>query len=59
MSVSLLNRGTFIGGSDARIIMGDDEARSAAAVAGKARRGRAGGPLGQPHRPARASPPRT
>ena len=50
MSISrqsrLAFRRSFIGGSDARIIMGDDEARPAPALAGKARRGRAGGPLG-------------
>ena len=34
-------RRSFIGGSDARIIMGNDEARSPAPLAGKARRGRA------------------
>ena len=48
-----VDRRTLVGGSDARIIMGDDEAALAAAMAGKARRGRAGGPVWQPHRPAR------
>ena len=38
------DRRSFIGGSDARIIMGDDEAPGPA-VAGKARRDRARGPL--------------
>ena len=37
------DRRRFIGGSDARIIMGDDERGPAAAVAGKARGSRAGG----------------
>ena len=46
------SRRSFIGGSDARIIMGDDESRPAAPLAGEARRGRAGRPLRQPHRPA-------
>ena len=50
----LTNRRSFIGGSDARIIMGDDETGPAAAVARKAGRDRAGGPVGQPHCPARA-----
>ena len=49
------DRRYFIGGSDARIIMGDDEAALLPPVAGKARRGRARGPLRQPHRPARRS----
>ena len=51
---SARDRRYFIGGSDARIIMGDDEAALAPPLAGEARRGRAGGPLRQPHRPARA-----
>ena len=33
------DRRYFIGGSDARIVMGNDEAALSAAVAGKARRG--------------------
>ena len=45
------DRRSFIGGSDARIVMGRN--RSAPAVAGEARRGRAGGSVGQPDRPAR------
>ena len=49
----------FIGGSDARIIMGDDEAALAPALAGETRRGRAGGPVRQPDRPARHSSPRS
>ena len=52
------NRRSFIGGSDARIIMGDDERRPAPAVAGEARRDRARGPVGQPHCPARARSPK-
>ena len=47
-------RNAFIGGSDARIIMGDDEAALAAPLAGEARRGRAGRSVGQSDRPARA-----
>ena len=47
MSTTLPKRNSgrrhFIGGSDARIIMGDDEAGACAALAGKAWRGRAGG----------------
>ena len=49
------DRRSFIGGSDARIIMGDDEAALHPALAREAGRGRAGGPLRQPHRPARRS----
>ena len=41
-----VGRRNFIGGSDARIIMGDDESRPAPSVAGKTGRGRAGGPVG-------------
>ena len=36
-------RRSFIGGSDARTIMGDDESAPRAPMAGKARRGRTGG----------------
>ena len=39
------NRRTFIGGSDARIIMGDRRGRPAPPLARETRRGRAGGPL--------------
>jgi hypothetical protein len=46
------HRRDFIGGSDARVIMGQDEKALIRLWAGKARRGRAGGPLGQPDRPA-------
>ena len=51
----LADRRYFIGGSDARIIMGNDEAALVAAVARKTRRDRAREPVRQPHRPARAS----
>ena len=47
------SRRAFIGGSDARIIMGDDEAGPAPPLAGEARRGRARGPVRQSDRPAR------
>ena len=40
-SKSAWDRRSFIGGSDARVIMGDDEAMLHPAVAGEARRGRA------------------
>ena len=48
-----LDRRSFIGGSDARIIMGDDEAALRPALAGKAGRDRAGGSIRRPGRPAR------
>ena len=48
------NRRRFIGGSDARIIMGDGRGRPAPPLAGEAGRGRAGRPFGQSDRPARA-----
>ena len=47
------DRRTFIGGSDAWIIMGDDEAALVRLWREKARRGRAREPLEQPDRPAR------
>ena len=43
----------FIGGSDARVIMGDDDAALLRLWREK-RRGRAGGPVRQPHRSARS-----
>ena len=46
------NRQHFIGGSDARIIMGSDEA-ALHRLAGKRRRSRARGPVRKPHRSAR------
>ena len=46
------NRRAFIGGSDARIIMGSDEAALHPALAGEARRRRAGKPVGQSGGPA-------
>ena len=42
-----VDRCYFIGGSDARIIMGDDEEALVPTLAGKARRGRAGGSVVQ------------
>ena len=48
----LLDRRSFIGGSDARIIMGDDENAAAPPLAGKARRDRTRRPVRQPDRPA-------
>ena len=41
------SRRTFIGGSDARIIMGNDEAALTPPLAREARRSGTGGPLGQ------------
>src|SRR5215471_5990735 len=46
------DRRYFIGGSDARIIMGNDEAAPPPALAGEARRSRARGSLKQSRRPA-------
>ena len=48
------NRRDFIGGSDARVIMGQDEKALIRLWQGKRGRGGAGGqgPIGQPHRPA-------
>ena len=43
----------FIGGSDARIIMGDDEAALLRLWRGKRGEVEPGGPSRQPHRPAR------
>ena len=43
MSRISVDRRSFIGGSDARVIMGDDEGQSGSALAREARRGRAGG----------------
>ena len=53
------DRRHFIGGSDARIIMGDDEADSHPAVARKARRDPASRFLTKSHRPARRQRPRS
>ena len=47
------NRRYFIGGSDARIIMGNDEAALLRLWREKRGESRAGGPVRQPHRPAR------
>jgi hypothetical protein len=49
-----INRRVFIGGSDARIIMGDDEAALVRLWREKRGRGGAARLLGQPARPARA-----
>src|ERR1700730_14188205 len=48
------NRRGFIGGSDARIIMGDDESRPHPPLARETGPNRAGGPVRQPHCSARS-----
>ena len=53
------DRRYFIGGSDARIIMGNDEAALLRLWREKRGEAEPRGPLRQPHRPARRSPPRT